>query len=186
MEHKGTQCLETQRLILRPFKAEDGHAMFRNWCSDPEVSKYLSWAVHETEDVSLRLAAHWEEESKKLNCYQWCIVPKALGEPAGSIAVVAQEEDIAMAEIGYCLGRKWWGNGWTTEAAREVIAYLIRDVGFNRVQACHDPRNPGSGRVMIKAGMTFEGILRDAKKSNQGVHDAAMYSILAREWTERK
>ena len=181
MEHKGTKRLETERLILRPFEASDGPVIFKNWCGDPEVTKYLTWPTHASVDVSIRMAAHWAEKSKDPDRYQWAIVPKALGEPAGSVAVISLREDIRQAEIGYCLGKTWWGNGWTTEAVREVIRYLIREAGFNRVQAFHDTRNPSSGRVMDKAGMTFEGILRDAGLNNQGICDIAMYAILARE-----
>lgn len=182
MEHKGTKRLETERLILRPFEAGDGPAMFKNWCSDPDVTKFLTWPTHTSVDVSSQLAAKWAERAQHPDRYQWAIVPKALGEPAGSIAVVDLKEEIAQAEIGYCLGKNWWGNGWTTEAVREVIRYLIQEVGFNRIEGCHDTKNPGSGRVMQKAGMTFEGVIRDGRRNNQGICDVALYSILAREW----
>lgn len=184
MEHKGTKRLEASRLILRPFTAEDGEAMYRNWANDPEVTKYLTWPAHPSADVSSHLAAYWAEEAKKPDCYQWAIVPRELGEPIGSVAVVSHWDDIAQCELGYCIGRAWWGQGIMTEAVREVIRYLFREVGMNRIEACHDVNNPASGRVMEKAGMVKEGVRRQGGKNNQGVVDVAVYAILAKDYQE--
>ena len=185
VEHKGTKRLETERLILRPFGAADGPAMFHNWCNDPEVNRFLSWPCHGTVEVSCRLAAQWAAAAKKPDCYQWAIVPKALGEPAGSIAVVAHQDDGARAEIGYCLAKAWWGQGLMTEAAGAVIRYLIQEVGMERVEARHNVLNPASGRVMQKVGMTFQGIRHTEEKNNQGPHEVACYAISAQEWAEK-
>ena len=53
MQHKGTIQLETERLLLRPFREADGDAMYRNWASDPEVTKYLMWPAHSSPEVSM-------------------------------------------------------------------------------------------------------------------------------------
>ena len=68
------------------------------------------------------------------------------------------------------------------EALRAVIAYLFEEAGLNRVAACHDVNNPKSGRVMQKAGMTREGVLRAAGRNNQGICDEVWYSILKSEF----
>ncbi|MBR4142117.1 MAG: GNAT family N-acetyltransferase, partial [Firmicutes bacterium] len=52
MKHCGTQTIETERLILRRLRREDAGAMFRNWTSDPEVTKYLTWPTHESVAVT--------------------------------------------------------------------------------------------------------------------------------------
>lgn len=181
MRHQGTKRLETERLILRPFTAEDGDAMFRNWASDPEVTRYLTWPTHESVESSRKITAFWEEEAKKPEVYQWAIELKELGEPIGSLSVVRVRETPFSADLGYCIGRAWWGRGLMTEAVRAVILYLIRDVGFDRVAACHDARNPASGRVMKKAGMKKDGVLRGAGCNNQGPVDEVWYSILSEE-----
>ena len=182
MEHQGTKRLETARLILRPFEEKDGPAMFQNWTGDPEVTRFLTWPTHPSALVSTQLAAYWEQESQNQDVYQWAIVPKSLGEPIGSLAVVSHQDEIAQCELGYCIGKAWWGQGLMPEAVKAVIRYLIREVGMNRVEARHDVRNPNSGRVMQKVGMTFEGILREAGKNNQGVCDVAVYAVLAKEY----
>ncbi len=182
MEHTGTVVMETERLILRPFREADGEAMFRNWTNDPEVCRYLTWQPHADPGVSRSLAALWEQESAKPDFYQWAIVPRELGEPIGSISVVNMDEKHGAAELGYCIGKAWWGRGLTAEALRRVIEHLIRTVGFHRIAARHDVNNPNSGRVMRKAGMRQEGVLR-AAGSNTGnpCCDLALYSILAEE-----
>ena len=135
MEHKGTKRLETERLILRPFTAEDGPAMYKNWTGDPEVTRFLTWPTHPSADVSAQLAAFWAEEAGKPDHYQWAVVLKDLNEPVGSLAVVSHWDDVAKCELGYCLGRAWWGRGLMTEAVKEVIRYLFREVGMNRIDA---------------------------------------------------
>ena len=59
MEHKGTKTIETERLILRAFRAEDAEAMFRNWASDPEVTKFLTWPAHGDVSVTRHVLADW-------------------------------------------------------------------------------------------------------------------------------
>jgi len=186
MEHKGARQLETSRLILRPFTAQDGPAMFRNWTHDPEVTKFLTWPVHASQEVSSHLAALWEKEGQEPGHYQWAIVPKALGEPIGSLAVVALREEIAKCELGYCIGKPWWGQGLMTEAVKRVIQYLFEEVGMNRIEAGHDVNNPASGRVMQKAGMVLEGVQRQNGKNNQGVCDVAVYAILKQDYLKAR
>ena len=185
MNHGGARQLETERLILRSFCEEDAEAMFRNWACDPEVTRYLTWPTHETVEASRSVAALWERESRKPEVYQWAIVPRSLGEPVGSLSVVRMDEAADSMELGYCIGRPWWGMGYTAEAVRAVINYLFREVGANRIAACHDVNNPRSGRVMEKAGMKREGTLRAAHRNNQGIVDVTYYSILAEEWKQK-
>lgn len=182
MEHKGTMTLETERLMLRPFRAEDAEDMFRNWASDPEVTRYLTWPTHESIETSKAICSLWEKESLKHDFYQWAIVLKKLGQPIGSISVVRSNETYAWAELGYCIGRSWWGRGITPEALRAVIEYLIREIGFRQVLAMHDADNPNSGAAMRKAGMRKMGVLRRSGSNNSNpCCDLTIYSILAEE-----
>ena len=71
-----------------------------------------------------------------------------------------------------------------TEALKAVMDFLFDEVGLNRVAACHDPNNPASGRVMEKAGMKYEGILREAGKNNTGICDEVWHSMIRSERTE--
>jgi len=180
LTHKGTRELRTERLTLRRFNAEEAPIMYRNWASDGEVTKFLTWPTHASVEVSEMVLADWLKNYERDDYYQWAIVFE--GEPIGSIAVVSQNDRIEKAEIGYCMGKKWWHKGIMSEALGAVIDYLFTEVGVQRIESRHDPRNPHSGGVMRKCGMTFEGTLRRSDWNNQGICDASHYSILREEY----
>ena len=185
MTHKGTITLETQRLILRRFAIEDAESMFRNWASDPEVTKYLMWQTHSDIDVSKAILESWVPLHQNPNYYNWAIVLKELGEPIGSIGVVKHKDVTKMVHIGYCIGQKWWNKGYTSEALKELIRFFFEDIGINRIESRHDPRNPNSGKVMMKCGLKYEGTMRQSDTSNQGICDTAWYAVLAEDYFNR-
>jgi len=178
MNHLGTLTLETPRLILRPFTLEDAPAMYRHWASDPEVTKYLTWPTHPSVQISEAVLRDWVACYEKPDYYQWAIILKDMGEPIGSMAVVSQNDKVGKAEIGYCIGRNWWRQGITSEALNAVIRFLMDEVGMQRIEARHDPRNPGSGAVMRKCGMVFEGTMQRSDWNNQGLCDVSWYAIV--------
>ncbi len=182
MKHLGTKELKTPRLTLRPFVMEDAQAMFDNWASDPEVTKFLTWPAHESLEITKMVLESWVFGYESPNHYQWAIVPHEDGQPIGGISVVASNDEAQWVEIGYCIGSRWWGMGIMPEALKAVLAFFFEEVGMLRVQACHDPRNPNSGAVMRKCGMTYEGTLRQAARNNQGICDVSYYGILRAEY----
>lgn len=185
MKHQGTKRLETERLILRRFVIEDADEMYRNWASDDEVTKYLTWPTHADEGVTRWLLQTWISRYEEDDYYNWGIERKADGELIGNISVVGYNEEKESAVVGWCMGKAWWGQGIMPEAAEAMIAYLFLEVGFNRVAARHDKNNPKSGKVMQKIGMQYEGTLRENGKNNQGIVDEVCYSILQKEFRQR-
>lgn len=179
MRHCGTQRIESERLILRPFSVDDAGAMYKNWAADPEVTKFLTWPPHEDADASKAVLTEWVDSYAKKDFYQWAIVLKNNGpEPIGSISAVNINDDISMIHIGYCIGRAWWHQGVTSEALKTVIDFFFEKVEANRIESRHDPRNPHSGMVMKKCGMKYEGTLRSSDRNNQGICDASWYALL--------
>jgi ribosomal-protein-alanine N-acetyltransferase len=179
MNHKGTVALETERLMLRRFSIEDADAMYNNWASDAEVTKFLTWLTHSDVSVSKTVINSWMELYPKPDHYSWAIVLKEIDEPIGSIAAVKQRDDIGMVHIGYSIGREWWHSGYTSEALIRLVRFFFEEVGVNRIESRHDPRNPNSGKVMQKAGLRYEGTFREADRNNQGICDTVYYAILA-------
>lgn len=182
MKHLGTRALETDRLILREFVPEDAPAMFQNWAGDPEVTKFLTWPTHTSEEVSAQVVDTWVERNGIPENYQWAIVWKKTMEAIGSISVVDSKDSIQQVEIGYCIGRPWWHQGVMTECFSAVIRFFFEEVGVNRIVARHDPRNPHSGMVMKKCGLRYEGTHRQADKNNQGICDVCVYAILREDY----
>ena len=182
MKNCGTQRIETDRLILRRYTIEDADAMYKNWASDSEVTKFLTWQPHPSVDVSRSIIEDWLKKYSDEKYYQWAIVLKDNGnEPIGDISVVHMNEDISMVHIGYCLGRAWWRRGIMSEALKAVTDFMFDTVEVDRVESRHDPRNPNSGKVMQKCGMKYEGTLRSADRNNQGICDACYYALLRSE-----
>ena len=182
MKHCGTQTIETERLRLRPFSIDDAEAMYNNWASDPEVTKFLTWPAHKNVAVSTAVLESWVSSYSQKNYYQWAIVLKEHGsDPIGSIAAVSMNDDIDMIHIGYCLGKTWWHQGIMSEALKAVMDFFFDTVEANRIESRHDPNNPHSGLVMKKCGMKYEGTMRSSDRNNQGICDACWYALLKAE-----
>ena len=185
MKHQGTKKIETDRLILRQFSTEDADSMYNNWAKDPEVTKYLIWPYHKSVEVSKGVLSEWIPLYAQDDYYQWAIVLKMSDEAIGSIAVVLKDDAVEMVHIGYCIGRKWWNQGITSEALAALVRFFFDEVGVNRIESRHDPRNPNSGKVMTKCGLKYEGTHREADWNNQGKCDSAYYAILAKDYKAR-
>jgi [ribosomal protein S5]-alanine N-acetyltransferase len=87
-----------------------------------------------------------------------------------------------MVHIGYCIGKKYWNKGITSEALSVLIKFFFEEVGINRIESRHDTNNPNSGKVMEKCGMKYEGLMRQADRNNQGIGDTIYYGILAEDY----
>lgn len=181
MQHLGTQRLETPRLILRRFSVEDAGAMYENWASDEDVTRYLTWPKHASVSVTQAVLREWVQSYDRPDFYQWAIALKEDDRPIGSIAVGALDSRAEKAELGYCIGKRWWRQGYTSEALRAVLSFLFDEVGLGRIEARHDIRNPHSGQVMKTCGMRFEVTQRQAGWNNQGICDLSCYALLASE-----
>jgi len=181
MNHIGTKSIETNRLILREFEITDSENMFQNWGSDSNVTKYLSWNTHKDIKDSEEIINLWISNYKDNSVYNWVIELKEINEVIGNISVVKLENTNKSCEIGYCIGSKYWNKGITTEAFQNVIDYLFKEVGINRICAKHDIENVASGQVMKKCKMNYEGTLREVEFTNNKFCSLAVYSILKSE-----
>lgn len=182
MTHCGTVQIETERLLLRRFTLNDADDMFRNICSDSRVNRFLTWQAHTAVDETASLLGSFVERYKSDSRYCWAIVEKKSGQVIGTIAAPTIKELTKTVEVTYALAFSHWGNGITAEALKAVISFLFEKVGVNRIEAGHDINNPNSGKVMTKAGMRQEGVLRQAGKNNSGIFDLVMYSILRKDF----
>lgn len=185
MTHRGTLPIETERLRLRRFTAEDAEAVFYNIESDPDVTRYLRFEPHKSLDEAREAITALADSYGNPSLYCWAIILKETGECIGSVGAAWQNERIGMIHTYYCIGKMWWGGGIVTEAYKAVIRYFFEEVGANRIEAYHDPRNPASGRVMQKCGLKYEGTLRGADYNNTGIVDAAVYGILREDYPKQ-
>lgn len=183
LTHKGTNTIETERLILRKFEIQDADAMYENWATDTEVTKFLSWKPHENVEFTRTLLKEWTDAYSNDNVYNWVIEVKEESKIIGSILAFRVNELNFSCEVGYCISSKYWNKGITTEATKAVIEYLFKEIGFNRIVALYDTNNPASGKVMDKSNMKYEGTSRQAGvRGDKEFYDLAQYSILREEY----
>jgi len=163
--HKGTQVINTKRLILRKILPEDAEMVFK-WMSDSEVCKFERWKPHDSVGYTRGYITQVFDGYKSNTLYQWGI--QLDDTLIGSVSVVNVDDYDQKAVLGYCLAREYWSNGYMTEAVKAVIDYMLFDIGLNRIEASHSINNVGSGRVLEKVGMKLEGQAKDYYYCNSG------------------
>lgn len=171
-------CLTTKRLVLRPFTLADAPRV-QQLAGDPAIAATTLAIPHPYEDG---LAETWIAEHRPMFEQRegviFAITLKDTGELVGAISLLDIHADFQRAELGYWIGKPFWGNGYATEAARAMIDYGFQQCQFWRIFASHFADNPASGRVMEKAGMRYEGTLRQHLKKDGRFRDLHMYGIL--------
>jgi len=178
-----TPALETQRLLLRPFRTADIPAIV-HFLSDPVIAETtLNVPYPYDEEKARSWLASQQQERDAGTGYTFAIVRKKDAQVMGAIDIrpLARHKK---AEIGYWIGKPHWGQSYATEAARAIIRYGFETLGLNRIYATHFIENPASGRVMQKAGMTYEGTLRQDVLKGEHFRDHVVYGILREAWKE--
>jgi RimJ/RimL family protein N-acetyltransferase len=115
----------------------------------------------------------------------FAITLKTDGRLIGTMGLREIDREHSQAEMGFWIGTEWWGRGYATEAARAVLGYAFEELGLNRVYAHHMVRNPASGRVLKKVGMTAEGLLRQRVRKWGVFEDVVILAILRADWPKK-
>ena len=174
--------LRTDRLVLRPFDMEDAPAVTR-LAGDPEIASTTLHIPHpyEQEMAESWIRSHrvWWEAGEMTN---FAITLAEGGELVGTVGLVLNTRH-RNAELGYWVGRPYWGAGYATEAARAVVGFGFGTLELHRVHAHHFTRNPASGRVLLKVGMRYEGRLREHVLKGDSFEDVDTYGVLRSEFT---
>ena len=104
MLNVGTQTLKTERLILRKFELSDAELVYKNWTSDPFVTKHLSWDTHKSIDDTIKYVNCKCDLYNKDFCFDWIVVLKETNEPIGEISSVKTSRKHSLIDLGYCYG----------------------------------------------------------------------------------
>jgi len=149
--------LETERLILRPIARGDALAIFAGYAQDPEVARYLIWRPHrrltETEAYIGRCLAAASARSRT-----YALVGRTEGRLLGAFDLRRPEPH--RIDCGYVLARPFWRRGLMTEALAAAARWALAEPEIWRIGAVCDTENLASARVMAKAGLAREGLLR--------------------------
>lgn len=147
----------TDRLVLSVPVPGDALEIYETYASDPEVTRYLSWLPHRSlQDTAEFLAIatfSWDQG----DAFAWTIRGK---ESRSLLGMIEARVTGTRIEIGYVLAKRYWGQGYMTEAVSAITRWALRQSTIFRVWAVCDLENTGSARVLEKAGMIREGILR--------------------------
>lgn len=145
--------LETDRLILRPWRETDAADLY-NYASDPEVGPPAGWLPHTSIENSREII---RGVLSALDTFAVCL--KEDGKPIGSIGFHRNDlaEDDDEYELGYWIGKPFWGRGLIPEASREMLRYAFEDLGMNRIWCGYYDGNEKSRRVQEKLGFVYRG-----------------------------
>lgn len=174
----GTQDITTKRLDLRKFRSRDAENLFR-WSSDENILKYFcNRELTSIEDAECVIAS-WRVQYENTDCLLWCIQEASTKQAIGKISANIDDK-CSCADIEYLVAPDARGKGYAVEALRGVIKYLHEEVGVHRVQAYIHYDNIASMKTAEKAGMQWEGLLRDALiDRNKVFYDVALYAHIA-------
>ncbi len=175
--------LRTDRLLLRRFTADD-LAAIHGYARDPEVVRYMPWGPNSLSQTRAFLRQVLKTYGSGAGeDHPFAVTLLQDGSLIGGCEISRQPNpDNREWMIGYCLHRGHWGRGYGCELARALICFGFGELGCHRIVATCDPRNVGSWRVMEKAGMRREGLLREHKWQKGAWRDSYIYSILECEW----
>ncbi|HEY3207220.1 MAG TPA: GNAT family N-acetyltransferase [Gaiellaceae bacterium] len=138
--------LETERLVLRRLRPEDGEA-FDRWAADDEFQRHLGPRRPGREHIA-RHEAHWEAHGFGTLGVVW----RATGKLVGRCGVQYHRAWPDDPEVGWSVDPDWWGRGIATEAGRAAIDWAFGDLGYERVVSITTEENVPSRRVMEKLG----------------------------------
>lgn len=171
-----TPILETERLILRPMTVQDAEQIFENWASDPEVARYMRWDLHKSVQTTKEWMQRMEADIANDKTYDWGFELKETGKLIGSGGIYYKEEK-GMFELGYNLMRKYWRQGYTTEASRAILDFGIKTLGQNQFFCGHAVDNIGSMKVMTGLGFVYDCDYKYSKFSGNETFPAKGYIL---------
>ncbi len=182
---KNLPVLETDRLRLRKLSMRDAGDVFE-YASVPEVAENVTWEYHRNISDSMHYLRFITEQYENSFPGPWGIVHKELGKLIGTIGYHAWSLANGYGEVGYALSKDFWNKGYTTEAFNEVIKFGFERMQLNRVEATCKLANAASEKVMLKCGLSYEGILKKRLFAKGEFHDLKMYSVLRDNWVQKQ
>ncbi len=175
---KPPEQIETERLLLRKPRMDDAYSLFNAYMQDPEVTRFTTWRPHrqveQTEEFIKNCLSAWENDAR----FPCVITLKDKDEPFGMIDFHIRGSTVG---FGYVIARSHQCMGYATEATRAIIGWAFQQPSLYRVNASTDVENLASARVMEKAGMQREGILRKYivhPNISDEPRDSYMYAIV--------
>lgn len=170
---------------LRWLGLGDADALFEIF-SDPEVTRYWSWAAWTERSSAVRLVEEVHARFRGGDLFQWAIARDPDDRTVGTFTLARIDREHRRAEVGFALNRAYWGQGYATAAIRRGIQHAFEDLGLHRLEADVDPRNTRSITALERLGFRREGYMRERWRVAGELCDTVFYGLLAHEWTPRE
>ena len=172
-----TPTLHTTRLVLGAFTPADA-ADLQQLAGDRQIADTTLSIPHPYElDHALAWIGQQPRELVRGRAANFAIrLPNS--RLIGCIGLRDIDREHSQAELGFWIGREWWGRGYAREAAAEVLRFGFEQLGLNRIYAHHMARNPAAGKVLQHIGMEREGVLRERVKKWGVYEDVVLYASL--------
>ena len=167
----------TERLILRPFLISDAEDVTKLCNNYTLYTNTLHLPYPYTLDSALSWIETHEKNFNEDKLYEFAITCKESGKLLGAISL-SNNKNSNNGEIGYWLGEEFWNKGYATEAAKGILYFAFNIKNYHKVYGRFFSKNPASGKVMSKIGMTYEGTLKDQVKKDDEYLDIVCYGII--------
>ena len=181
MDWEHLPTINTRRLSLRSISVADVDDFYAVY-SNPEVMRYWSTPPLANREAAGKLINEIHEGFKRHDFLKWGIALRTNDKLIGSVTLFHPEFTHRRAEIGYALGRAYWGNGYMQETLKALLNYAFEVLNFHRIEADVDPRNDASVRTLERLGFQREGYLRERWQVNGEIQDAFFYGLLRPDW----
>jgi [ribosomal protein S5]-alanine N-acetyltransferase len=173
-----TPTLHTARLLLGSFEQDDAAALQR-LAGDREIADTTLAIPHPYEmDHALAWIGNQRRESARGRATNFAVRLSSGSQLIGCAGLRDIDPEHLQAELGFWIGREWWGQGYASEAAAAVVRYGFGNLGLNRICAHHMVRNPAAGKVLERIGMQREGLLRQRVRKWGNYEDVVVYATL--------
>ena len=177
--------LVTDRLLLRPFTLADAPEVQRLAGNHEVASRTLAIPYPYRDGVAEAWIATHQPGFERGTHLVYAVTHRWKRDLLGAAGLVEVNRRHERAELGFWVGRPYWGRGYATEAVRAVIEYGFSVLGLHRIAATHLSRNLASGRVMEKCGMVHEAHLREHARKGGVFEDVDVRGILHDEWRQQ-
>jgi len=173
-----TPIIRTPRLVLGDFEADDAVELQR-LAGDRQIADTTLAIPHPYElDHALAWIGNQRKESARGRAANFAIRLSSDSPIIGCAGLRDIDLEHLQAELGFWIGREWWGHGYAREAAAAVIRFGFGTLRLNRICAHHMLRNPAAGKVLQHLGMVREGVLRQRVRKWGVYEDVVLYAIL--------
>ena len=174
--------IDGNRIRLRKLKLSDAQDIYKN-LQNKEMVKWTSnipWPYKKQNAIKWIRRTHYEIRNKK--GYAFGIILKAENRIIGAISLMHIDWKNKNAELGYWLGKTYWGKGYTIEAVKLILKFAFGKLKLHRVYASLFEENVASKRVLEKAGFKLEGVMRECRYRYNKWHNELKFSILKQEY----